>query len=50
MVHAHAEYNDAKDEARTKIREALTSPYTAQAEEERRAEQKAQAKRKPAEG
>ena len=45
-VHVHSEYGSAKDEAQTRIRETLVSPYQAQAEEERRAEQRARGKRK----
>jgi hypothetical protein len=45
-VHVHSEYGSAKDEAQTRVRETLVSPYQAQAEEERRAEQKARGKRK----
>jgi hypothetical protein len=48
-VHVHSEYGSAKDEAQTKIRETLVSPYQAQADEERRMEQKARGKRKAGE-
>jgi len=45
-VHAHSEYDDLKDDLHTRIRASLLSPYETQAEEERRAEQKARDKRK----
>ncbi|MEP7122169.1 MAG: phosphoenolpyruvate--protein phosphotransferase [Byssovorax sp.] len=48
-VHVHSEYGSATDQAQIKIREALVSPYQAQADEERRAEQKARGKRKAGE-
>ena len=43
------EYGSAKDEAQTRIRATLIGPYEAQADEERRAEQKARGKRKTGE-
>lgn len=46
IAHLHSEYNDRRDELQAKIREALLAPYHEQADEERRAEQKAKAKRK----
>jgi hypothetical protein len=48
-VHVHSEYGSAKDEAQTRIRVTLIGPYEAQADEERRAEQKARGKRKAGE-
>lgn len=46
VVHAHSEY-DNKNAALLEVRDALIAPYETQAEEERRAEQKARDKRKP---
>jgi hypothetical protein len=46
FTHVHSEYDDDKDDLHAKIRDVLTSPYNTQADEERRAEQKAKAKRK----
>jgi hypothetical protein len=48
FAHVHSEYNDRKDETHAKIRDALLSPYTNQADEERRVEQKAKARREKA--
>jgi len=48
-VHVHSEYGSATDEMQIKIREMLLSPYQAQADEERRMDQKARDKRKAAE-
>ncbi len=45
FAHVYSEYNDRKDETHAKIRDALLSPYTNQADEERRVEQKAKARR-----
>jgi len=48
-VHVHSEYGSAKDEAQTRIRATLIGPHEAQADEERRAQQKARGKRKTGE-
>lgn len=49
IIRVHDAYDDSKDDLHTKVRRALTSPYENQAEEERRADQKARARRKAAE-
>ncbi len=48
VVHAHSEY-DNKDAALLKLRDSLIAPFEAQAEEQRRADQKARDKRKAGE-
>lgn len=48
FAHAHSEYDDREDATHARIREALLSPYLRQADEERRAEQKAKARREKA--
>lgn len=48
FAHVHSEYNDRKDDTHAKIRAALLSPYTQQADEERRAELRAKARRSKA--
>lgn len=46
VVRVHAEYDAADDKTHQMVRDLLLSPYEAQAEEERRADQKARTRRK----
>lgn len=46
VVHAHSEYDNAKEASLLALRDSLVSPYEAQAEDQRRADQKARDKRK----
>ena len=48
MVRVHDAYDDPKDDTHARIRRALTSPCQNQADEERRLDQKARDKRRPA--
>ena len=50
MLRASAEYDDPEDKTHRTAHELLLSPYEAQAEEERRAAQKARARQKPEQG
>jgi hypothetical protein len=50
VVRVHAEYDDPHDRTQQAVRDLLLGPYEAQAEEERRAEQKVRRRRKPEPG
>lgn len=50
FAHVLSDYNDRKRELHAKVRDALLSPYNDIADEERRADQKARAKRKAKNG